>query len=699
MTEPDAQRRLADHLGLLPAYHDIQGTLREMSPETRLALLAAMGHPCRSDSDAMHHLLHLQTEAARRLAPHDIIAMEGEAIPVPLSGPAGWRLRDDCTGAVLGSGPVAAEIVLEPLAYGLYHLELEGEDWSGRSLVIVRPRARADLLTLTGAPAIWGVTTALYGIRSDRNMGLGDYRDLADMARLLGGKGAGFLGINPVHALGAASRTISPYSPTHRGFFNTAHIAPDQVPLFARSPKAQALLAQYHQDHGAAGATPLIDHAAIAPARLAILEALFESFEASGDAQAFTLFCERQGEALHRFAIHETASEIHGCHWPSWPEGLRRPGSAEAQGFAARHARRLRFHKYLQFLADGQLQAAQAAALGAGMTLGLYLDIAVGVEPVSAEVWADPGVFTRGVSLGAPPDHFNPVGQRWGLAPYSPHALTAAGYAPFLRVLRATMRHAGLIRVDHALGLKRSFWVPAGDAGIEGGYVSYPFRSLLAIMGVEARRLDAVVIGEDLGVVPEGFRDELAAAGIHGCTIMQFERGHGGAFHSPKSYRPLSIASFGTHDTPTMRGFWQGRDIEWRRAVGHIDDDAAHHARNERAGARHMLLVLLEREGLLPEGMDIHHPPPDMSDALADALHLALARGASDLVAVQIEDALGEVEQPNLPGTIDAHPNWRRRHPVTLDGMPAHERLTRLAALMSEARPERRPAASRPDTP
>jgi 4-alpha-glucanotransferase len=323
------------------------------------------------------------------------------------------------------------------------------------------------------------------------------------------------------------------------------------------------------------------------------------------------------------------------------------------------------------------------------MTLGLYLDVAVGVEPVSAEVWAHPGAFAKGVSLGAPPDHFNPVGQRWGLAPYSPRALRAGGYAPFLRVLRATMRHAGLIRVDHALGLKRSFWVPEGDTGVEGGYVAYPFQSLLAIMGVEARRHGAVVIGEDLGVVPDGFREDLSAAGIHGCTIMQFEREHGWDFRSPHTYRPLSIASFGTHDTPTMRGFWTARDIEWRRAVGHTDDETAHHAHNERAGARHMLLVMLEREGLLPEGIDIHNPPAEMSDALADALHLALARGASDLVAVQIEDALGEVEQPNLPGTIDEHPNWRRRHPIAVGDMATYERLRRLADLMCEARPDR----------
>lgn len=685
-TESDAYRRLADHLGLLPAYHDIQGTLRVMGHETRLALLAAMGCPCRSPADAMHHLMRLEAEAARRLAPPDIIALEGETVRIPLTGAAAWRLRDDYTGEVLAAGAAAGEIVLAPMGPGLRHLELEGEGWTGRSLLIVRPRGRADLPTLTGAAAIWGVTTALYGIRSGRNMGLGDYRDLADMARLLGKQGAGFLGINPVHALGAASGTISPYSPTHRGFFNSAHIALDQVPEFARSPKAQALLAQYHRDHADATATPLVDHAAIAPARLAVLDALFESFEAGGEDAAFTAFCARRGEALRRFAIHEAVSEMHGPHWPDWPEGLRCPAGAEVAAFAVRHARRVRFHQYLQFLAEAQLQAAQGAALDAGMALGLYLDIAVGVEPVSAEVWANPDVFTRGVSLGAPPDHFNPVGQRWGLAPYSPHALRDAGYEPFLRVLRATMRHAGLVRVDHALGLKRSFWVPDGDEGIEGGYVTYPFRSLMAIMGVEAWRLGAVVIGEDLGVVPDGFRDDLAAAGIHGCTIMQFEREHGWAFRPPRQYRPLSIASFGTHDTPTMRGFWQGRDIEWRRAVGHIDDETAHHARNERAGARHMLLVLLAEEGLLPEGLDIHHPPPEMSDALADALHLALARGASDLVTVQIEDALGEVEQPNLPGTIDAHPNWRRRHPVALEHMGADARLARLAALMRETR-------------
>lgn len=689
MTDGDAFRRLADFLGILPSYYDIEGQLHDMTQETRLALLAAMGHACRSQSDAVHHLMRLEAGAAARLAPEDVIAMEGEPVHVPLSGAAGWRLVDEASGDMLGEGRAAGELVVGPLDCGLYHLELDGRSWAGRSLLIVRPRSQADLATFAGIPAIWGVTTALYGIRSARNMGLGDYRDLADMARAMGGLGAGFLGINPVHALGAGSARISPYSPTYRAFFNTAHIAPDQVAEFAHSPRARALLAQYRQEQGPDASGPLIDYGPVAPAQRAILEALFETFEAAGGSDDFTAFCGRQGGALHRFAIFEAASEQYGPHWPDWPEGLRAPQSLDAQAFAAAQAKRVRFHKYLQFQADRQLGAAQAAALDAGMTLGLYLDVAVGVEPVSAEVWANPGVFARGVSLGAPPDHFNPVGQRWGLAPYAPRALRAEGYAPFLRVLRATMRHAGLIRVDHALGLKRSFWVPEGNDGVQGGYVAYPFQSLLAIMAVEARRLGTVVIGEDLGVVPDGFREDLAAAGMHGCTIMQFEREHGWEFRSPHAYRPLSIASFGTHDTPTMRGFWQGRDIEWRRAVGHTGDEAAHHARNERAGARHMLLVMLEREGLLPEGMDIHNPPPDMSDALADALHLALARGAADLVAVQIEDALGEVEQPNLPGTIDEHPNWRRRHPVAVDELDAHARLRRLAALMCEARPGR----------
>ncbi|MDT8345928.1 MAG: 4-alpha-glucanotransferase, partial [Thermohalobaculum sp.] len=508
--------------------------------------------------------------------------------------------------------------------------------------------------------------------------------DLAAAAATLAPLGADFLGINPLHALGTAYPGFSPYSPGHRGFLDTRAIAPDRVPEFADAPVAQRLWAA----RPPAPADGLIDHAAARAHRAPVLAALHGAFrERATPARrdAFAAFREARGAALHDFALFEALSEHHGTDWHRWPPGLASPDAPAARAFAAANGDALDFHAWLQWIADDQMAQAQAAARAAGMALGLYTDLAVGVRPDGAEVWARPGVFATGVSLGAPPDQFAPGGQSWGLAPFSPPGLEAAGFRPFVETIRAAMRHAGLVRIDHILGFDRTFWVP-GD-GTPGSYVRMPRDVLMAIVRLEASRAGAVVIGEDLGVVPEGLRERMAQSHIHGSSVMQFEREPWGDFRPPTAYPARAVASVGTHDTPTLAGWWAARDIDWAARLGRTGPDDAARWRGERAEDRRRLLRLLAAEGVLPEGLDPETPPEALTPTLNAAIHAMLARAPSAILAVQIDDALGTVEQANIPGTTDAHPNWRRPTARAVEDLATDPTLAAVARAVAAQRP------------
>lgn len=317
------------------------------------------------------------------------------------------------------------------------------------------------------------------------------------------------------------------------------------------------------------------------------------------------------------------------------------------------------------------------------MALGLYLDIAVGVRPGGAETWATGDAFAVGASLGAPPDLLNSEGQRWDLAPFSPLGLARADYAPFRAMLTTAMAHAGMVRIDHVIGFRRSFWVP--DDGSPGGYVTVPQEVLLALTRLEAARAGCVVVGEDLGTVPDGLREALDGSGLLGCAILPFERA-GDGYAAPEGYRPRTLAAFGTHDLPTIAGWWRGRDIEIRVALGHLAGEPVQWARDERAWLRTRLCHLMAERGLLPDGIDPDHPPHEADARIVDAVHALVARAGSEAVAVSLDDAVAETEAQNVPGTVAEQPNWRRRHRIGVGEMAVHPALARLAAVMEAGR-------------
>lgn len=643
MSEAQTLDRLAEMAGILPEYLDLEQVRHRAPPETKRALLDAMG----LDGDPALRLAELEAET-RRPIPRALAVQA--ATDAELSFP-GWVLRLESGESHAGHGR------LPPLPLGLHTLEVADAE----ALLIAAPPQAPGPAETGGRRRPWGLTAALYGLHSHRrDARLGDYVHLAEAAERLAPLGADFLGLNPVHALGAASDAVSPYSPSHRGFLNTLHIAVDDDAL--RAPAAGEL----------------VDYTVRADKDRALRRRFAAFRDDTGD---FAAFRRRRGRALEDFALFEALSERHGDDWRAWPSGLGAPDAPDARRFATENAEAVAYHAWLQWLADAQLGAAQVRARAAGMSMGLYTDMAVGVRPGGAEVWARPDVFAHGVSLGAPPDHFNPHGQTWGLAPLSPLGLARAGYAPFVETVRAVLRHAGLARIDHVLGLARCFWVP--ETGIApGAYVRYPLELLLAIVRLEATRLGCVVVGEDLGNVPEGLRDKLDAARLFGCTVMQFERDAAEALKSPHAHRANTLASFGTHDTPTLKGWWEERDIDWRLTFGQFDADTAAAERAGRARDRARLMQLLAEEDLWPD----EPAPESLAAPLAAALHALLARSAAELVAVQLDDALGVLEQPNFPGTTREHPNWRRRCPQPLERLADDPNLRRVAAAVARER-------------
>jgi 4-alpha-glucanotransferase len=417
----------------------------------------------------------------------------------------------------------------------------------------------------------------------------------------------------------------------------------------------------------------LVDYPGVARLKLPILERIYAVFRErhlgrrAARGRAFDSFRRELGEDLERHcvfdALHEHMLKTAGAwSWQNWPGPFRRPDSPEVAAFAREHRERVEFFAWLQWLADAQLRDAQVRARRAGMPIGLYQDIAVAVNPAGSMAWAHPGVSVAGANVGAPPDWFNPNGQNWALAPLSPFGLHEQCYAAFIRALRQNMRHAGAVRVDHVMGLKRLYWIPIGASAAEGAYVRYPFDDLVRLIALESVRARCLVIGEDLGTVPEGFRPAMERAGLMSCRVVYFERDAQQTFIPPERYPAAALASVSTHDLPTLKGFWTHRDIAWRELLNMLPNpDSVAAARKERSRDRVLLLQALHDAGLLPAGLDPEEPPDELPEEVILAVHRFLARSPCRLLMVQLEDALGEAEQPNLPGSSEGHPNWRRR--------------------------------------
>jgi 4-alpha-glucanotransferase len=628
----EALDALCREAGLVWHYHDGAGREQQAPPESRRAVLAAMGLAAETDEDAASRLARLQADhAARLFAPWQVVTA-GQHIRIEAARGEGfdWRLVLEDGSEAEGRADACFE---HPGLPAGRHVLTAGEY---RTTLLSAPER------LPQCQRAWGVTLPLYGLEPERGGGIGTYGDLARAASALGALGSSFAGVNPVHAgFPTDPANFSPYAPSSRRMLNTMLIE-----VAGEPPSATG---------------PVIGYEAAFASKRKALEAAYAAFDDDPEFEAYRM---RGGEALTRFSVHQALSDEFGPYWFDWPEEYRSPASDAVAAFAACHPDRLRFHQWLQWTAECQLADAQDAARAAGMRYGLYLDLAVGTHPAGAETWTDGSLFAAGVSLGAPPDAFSAEGQVWGVAPLSPRALQEDSFAVLAETLREQLRFSGILRIDHILGFERTFWCPEGLPGL---YVTMPKAAMLAVLRMEAARAGAVVIGEDLGNIPDGLRHDLEVSGILGCRVAMFERHwhEGGAFKRGDAYDHQVLASFSSHDLPTWAGWRKATDIDWRNRIGDMSDEAATEERRRR-----------EHE---VGGFDA--VTGDRSGSV-DAMHEFLSGVASHIVALQAEDILGVEEQPNLPGTIFEHPNWRRRLPVQASAFSTDERFQRTAEIM-----------------
>jgi 4-alpha-glucanotransferase len=731
MSESALQSRLAALAGIETRYRDTWGVEQQVPDETISLLLDAMGYGVETEAQAEEHRRTAEAAAWGGLLEPVTVLVESAPREILVTGPEGatgpleWRLLGEDgarqEGAIsLGECPVRASsevlgqrvarhaLALPPLSLGYHTLTARYDGREATTTIIITPAQCYLPAELQPERRVWGLTTQLYALRSTRNWGIGDFSDLAVLGKGVALHEACAVGVNPLHALFAAEpRHISPYSPSSRLFLNHLYIDIEAVPeladceparRLAQSPETQRLLAVARQ-------AELVDHQAVAACKNPVLELLYRRFRelhsgsaATARGAAFREFQQAMGEPLRRFAVFEAlhqvmlASEL--CFsWQAWPVALRDPASPEVVAFAVEHHDRVEYFEFLQFEADRQLGAAAQRGRNAGLSIGLYRDLAVGVDPHGADAWATQDILAPGATIGAPPDLLNQKGQDWGLAPTSPLALRRRAYMPFVACLRANMRHAGALRIDHVMALQHLYWVPRGVGAAHGAYVEYPVEDLVNILALESHRHRCAVIGEDLGTVPEGFRERMQRANILSFRVLVFERQSDGSFLPPDRYPALATASVGTHDLPTLRGYWTGRDLEWRRQLDlypgpEVRD--ADHANRERE--RRLLVDALRREGVLPPGIAeslFTDAGPQYRPELSEAVHRFIGRSDARFVLVQIEDACGELEQANLPGTMDEHPNWRRKLSLPVEKILNNEFFARLAAALNEARRRR----------
>ncbi|MGN7868522.1 4-alpha-glucanotransferase [Paracoccus sp. 22332] len=532
---------------------------------------------------------------------------------------------------------------------------------------------------LPGDRRCWGVAVQLYQLRSARNWGIGDFADLWDLAAILGAQGADFIGLNPLHApFLAAPGRCSPFSPSNRRFLNPLYLAVDRIAGFDPAMMDQDAVDRLRR-------TDLVDYPGVARAKLHALRALWDRLgrpDASDQARA------RGGAELDRHALFEAlsarmAAAGQGAGWTAWPAAWRDPGAAEVAAFARDHAAEIRFHRWLQDQTARQLARARDACAEAGMGIGLYLDLAVGEAADGSGSWGNPDVLAD-VRIGAPPDYFNEQGQDWALAPLSPAAMAASRAAPFGRLMAGVMEPAGAVRLDHAMGLWQLFLIPKGAGPQAGAYARYPLDDMLRALAQASQDSGALVVGEDLGNVPPGFRAVMAAAGILSYRILFFERDAKGGFLPPGDYPDLALACLSTHDLPTFRGWWGGQDIALRQRFGLIGAEAARDQAAARPAERGALIRALAGAGLWDggEGAD-GDPPPD----LVAAVHRFVARTPARLMAVRLEDLAGDDRPVNLPSTEGEYPNWRPRLARTAEEIAASGLFRAIVAGIAAERP------------
>lgn len=638
-----AIRQLAQQAGIAVDWIDAADQPQQVSVPSLVRLLTALGFPCTSDSD-----LGESAERLKRARTNPPLITTTVGMPTPIASlegeiPAELVFENGSKRSLTLHGGIAPPVVVA----GYHKLR-----YADREITLaVAPQRCLALADIAEGRKLWGIGVQLYSLPRAGDFGIGDTTALRDLGRHAAGHGADAIAISPTHSLFPSDPSrYGPYSPSSRLFLNPLLADPADALGAIRVKEAAGSRSPQHR--------PLIDWIEDSTAKFDLLRRLYDGFArddiAQGTALAATFesFVREGGTALQQHAQFEAEAAA---------------GSAPSDYFL-----------FLQWIADISFARAQADLREAGMQIGMISDLAVGLDPKGAQVGTDPGQFLAGLGIGAPPDAFNPNGQNWGLTSFSPQALVTSGFEPFIATVRAALRHAGGVRIDHAMGLMRLWLVPYGVPATEGAYLSYPMDDLTRLLALESLRHRAVIIGEDLGTVPPDFRRHCRTLGMAGMDILMFARA-GKNFLPSGRWRADAVGMTSTHDLPTIAGWWQGADIELRRSLGIVKDDEITTRKRDRVA-----LWDAFRKAHVATGTP---PVIENGDRAVDAAVAFVAATPTPLALVQLEDIVGTTEQINLPGTTDEHPNWRRRFNQTADALLQEPAASRRVQLLQQARP------------
>ena len=722
---PGSIDSLAVRAGFEVEWVDAHHVTQRVPDSTLSVLLERMGLPCGNATQTRQSTAALEAELSGRKLPPLMTAECERGIALPaaaIKSGSHYRIELESGSQIDGrfTAPKGEAALLSPIDEPGYHTLIINDHRVTLAVAPARCYTVADAwqaLRNTPTPPLWGIAAQLYGLRRSGDGGIGDYSALSRLAIESAKRGAHALAVSPTHAMFCAEpERFSPYSPSSRLWLNVAHI--DVAAVFGAEAARAAIDAAHAGDTWAQlERLNLIDWPQAVRLKLKVLRTLFEQFSVHDRAQdapralEFNAFCVQGGRSLEDHARFEALQAVQlaqpesNGHWRNWPEALRDPRSAEVEAFANANRHEVEFYLFLQWLAAKGLSHAQHAARDAGMAVGLIADLAVGCDSAGSHAWSYRDEMLQGVSVGAPPDLFNQAGQAWGLTTFSPRAMRTQGFSAFIDMLRAAFTHAGGVRIDHILGLRRLWLVPDGESAANGAYLRYPLEDMLRLIALESWRHRSVVIGEDLGTVPPGFRERLEEHGIAGIRVLWFEDSDWGkGFKMPRDWDRTAVATTTTHDLPTVTGWWRGTDIVWRNRIGQTlpradGRDPVEVALAVRAGERAALWDAFQWAGVAPHGVPA--PPPE--SAPVDEALAFVAATPSPLVTYPLEDLLALEDQPNLPGSIDEHPNWRRRLVLPIDELfdePAFsDRLLAVDRARSAAASDSTSASSGPDTP
>jgi 4-alpha-glucanotransferase len=702
-------KKLAARYGIEESFRDARGVVKITTSATRQALLAAMGVPADTEEAAIAALNALDREEWLRPLPVVHVAFERAPITVPVTFPTGtgsltWRLLLE------NEEEKSSEVKFERLQL-LHRRDIDDKSYEQRALVLeaeipfgyhrlsLTPGHAESILIATPGKCwlppeieqgkrLWGVAAQLYLLKSTTNWGIGDYTDLSQLVHLCVGSGAQAIGLNPLHAMFLDDpERASPYSPASRLLLNILNI--DVMAVAEASSCAEALqqiqAANFQRELQESRESELVDYSRVARLKMPVLKIIFNSWLAQDGRrwQEFEAFRRGADESFERSCLflalreHFATQRPSRADWRDWPADFQKPGAPGIKQFVKDHPELIRFQVWLQFLADTQL--AEAARAASTMAVGLYRDLAVGADPSGAETWSNQEAVIADAQVGAPPDIYNPTGQAWGLPPFHPMALKKEGYRSFIDLVRANMRHAGGLRIDHVMALQQLYWVPHGATAADGAFVRYPREDLIGILALESHRNRCLVVGEDLGTVPTGFRERMAEARILSYRVLFFEKEERG-FVPPERYPPLSLAVAGSHDLPTLIAWMTASDLVLKDELRLFPSaKLKEEAQRERRSDRQKLLATLTQLRLAPESAM-------QMDQFADAAHAFLASSSSVITMVQIDDITQETTPVNVPATSTEHPNWRRRLSMSLEEIAGDPRFHALTRLMNETR-------------